>query len=378
MKLPTLTFIYNRKSTASPNRKASIELRITYDRKQKYISTGIKVLPKQWKNGKITGIPDAMQLNQQLENIIIQARNILVDMQSRDSFDLSLLQERLKNPNAHLSFIEFCKQRIAVRKYGKTSDSQKRYDRFYKFLLESSKIKEFSDITDAAIIEFDELLKSKKMKPYSAWNNYHRFLNSFIIDAIDAGHLSRNPYRWVNIIKDKSTTGIGKYLSPEEFNVIKYTPMPTECLTKVKDLFVFQTYTCLSYIDLKNFNVLNIQEQNNIKIYKGRRGKTNKPFIIPLLDIPLKILEKYNNKLPIISNEKYNDYLKVVALTCNIDKPLSSHWARHTGATLLLNAGVNIGIISKICGHSSIKVTEQVYAKLLDETIVDAIKKINI
>ena len=33
-------------------------------------------------------------------------------------------------------------------------------------------------------------------------------------------------------------------------------------------------------------------------------------------------------------------------------------------------------IISKICGHSSTKITEQVYAKLFDETVVDAIKKL--
>ena len=29
-------------------------------------------------------------------------------------------------------------------------------------------------------------------------------------------------------------------------------------------------------------------------------------------------------------------------------------------------------IVAKICGHSSTKITEQVYAKLLDETVVDA------
>lgn len=85
---------------------------------------------------------------------------------------------------------------------------------------------------------------------------------------------------------------------------------------------------------------------------------------------------KYNNKLPVISNVKYNQYLKVIAQAAGIDKPASTHYARHTGATLLLNEGIDMRIISKICGHSSTKITEQVYAKLLDETVVDAIKKI--
>lgn len=72
----------------------------------------------------------------------------------------------------------------------------------------------------------------------------------------------------------------------------------------------------------------------------------------------------------------YNQYLKVIAQAAGIDKPVSTHYARHTGATLLLNEGIDMRIISKICGHSSTKITEQVYAKLLDETVVDAIKKL--
>jgi site-specific recombinase XerD len=91
----------------------------------------------------------------------------------------------------------------------------------------------------------------------------------------------------------------------------------------------------------------------------------------------LKILEKYNNKLPLISNVKYNEYLKIVAQASGIDKPLSSHWARHTGATMLLNDGVDMKIVSKICGHSSTRITEQVYAKLLDETVVKALQGVD-
>lgn len=73
---------------------------------------------------------------------------------------------------------------------------------------------------------------------------------------------------------------------------------------------------------------------------------------------------------------KYNAYLKIVAQAAGIDKPLSTHWARHTGATLLLNEGVDMKVVSKICGHSSTRITEKVYAKLLEETIVKAIKSI--
>jgi site-specific recombinase XerD len=87
---------------------------------------------------------------------------------------------------------------------------------------------------------------------------------------------------------------------------------------------------------------------------------------------------KDEGKLPVISNVKYNEYLKIVAQSAGVDKPISSHWARHTGATLLLNEGVDMKVVSKICGHSSIRVTEQIYAKLIDETVVDAVQDIEI
>ena len=150
--------------------------------------------------------------------------------------------------------------------------------------------------------------------------------------------------------------------------------MPTESLERVRDLFVFQTYTCLRYSDLARFNSNNIVLINGTEVYRCTQKKTKKGATIPMLKPALDILDKYRGILPIISNVKYNEYLKIVAQASGIDKPLSTHWARHTGATILLNEGVDMKIVTKICGHSSMKITEQIYAKLLDETVVKAIQ----
>ena len=48
------------------------------------------------------------------------------------------------------------------------------------------------------------------------------------------------------------------------------------------------------------------------------------------------------------------------------DKPVSSHWAIHTAATLQLNEGIDIQFVLKICGYSSTGITERMYVKLLD------------
>lgn len=372
---PKITYVFDRYKKASSKHKGIIEMRITYNRKQKYLSTGVQLYPKQWKNGVIVNTPDARQLTQYLDKMLIDVRQIIIDM--GDNIDIFLISDIIeKREENKVSFFKFMEQRTKIRTYGKSKDTINRYKRFIQRFRQWNVIKSFTDITEANIIAYDEYLAAKGMKNYSKWQNYHRFLNSFIIDAIEAGLLKRNPYKWVNIVTDKSSNALSRCLTPEEFQKIKRVKLPTKSLEKVRDVFVFQTYTCLAYTDLRNFDSTKIIKIKGMPVYTGKRDKTGKSFTIPLLKPAIEILTKYNNKLPVISNVKYNQYLKIIAQAAGIDKPVSTHYARHTGATLLLNNGVNMKIIAKICGHSSTKITEQIYAKLLDETVVEAIKKV--
>lgn len=375
-KFPTLAYIYDRYKKATDKQKAVIELRITHNKRQKYISTGISIYPHQWKNGIIINCSDAPFLNQYLNKLLIDIRQTLLEMSQVGYIDIFAIKKP-SDEQEHLTFIKYCEKRAAVRKYGYTKASQNRYDTFIKHFAAWGGIIDFEDVTERNIINYDYHLKRQGLKSSSKWNNYHRFLNSFILDAVNDGYLIRNPYKWLNIEKDKGNY-MGRYLAPEEFRMLKDAVMPTDSLEHVRDVFVFQTYTCLSYVDLKDFDSSAVQEIKGMNVYLGNRQKTKKSFTIPILSPAWDILVKYNGQLPIISNVKYNKYLKEVAKIAGINKPISSHWARHTGATFLLNEGVDMKIIAKICGHSSTKITEQIYAKLLDETVVDAIRDLKI
>ena len=376
-KMPLLEYVYNRYKKATSTKEAVVELRITFERKQKYMTTNIFLLPKNWHKGRVVNRVDALELNEFLDKLMVDVRKVILQMREEGNIDIFSIPDRLKRLRAGgISFLDFCDKRTEIRAYGKSDDSQERYHRFMKFFKTWGVIKDWDDITEENIILFDAYLTDRGLKPYSKWNNYHRFLNSFILDALSEGYLRRNPYKWVRIEKDKSSHGLGKHLTPEEFKRVMNVELSTESLQKVRDVFVFQTYTCLAYVDLAAFDPKKIQTVKGMKVYVGKRGKTKETFTIPLMKPALDILAKYKDKLPIISNVKYNEYLKVVAQAAGIDKPLSSHWARHTGATLLLNSGIDMRIVSKICGHSSAKITEQVYAKLLDETVVDAVADI--
>lgn len=374
---PQVSLIYDRYKKASSEKRSAVEVRVAFQGKQKYLSTGIKLYPRQWRNGMVVNSPDAQQLNIQLNKVIIDIRQILMKMSEKGCIDIFAIPMELhKHGKGKKDFYDYIRERTDIKKYGKSDDTQARYERFIRLFKKWGGIRNFEDVTSINIIAYDKYLAAQGMKDYSKWMNYHRFLNSFIIDAVDEGYLERNPYKYVNIRKGEDGDGLHRYLTPEEFHRLKRTRMPTDSLEHVRDVFVFQTYTCLSYTDLRNFDVDKLCTIKGMRVYTGKRGKTGKQFTIPLLPPALDILEKYKGRLPIISNVKYNEYLKVVAQAAGIDKPVSTHWARHTGATLLLNDGVDMKIISRICGHSSTKITEQVYAKLLDETVVDAVKKL--
>lgn len=374
-KAPLVKYVFNRRKTATSKREATVELRITHKGKQRYINTGIRVLPREWRNGHVVGRADTEVLNKTLERLLLEVRKAILQMQEENLMDITTIAKRLRRSNSSaVSLIEFFKKRALVRSYGKSEDNQTRHMRFISFLQEWGGISEWQDVTEEKIIAFDKYLSSKKLQSYSKWNNYHRFLNSFLNDAVDEGLLQRNPYKWVKISREKTQGSKEKCLTPREFKRIKKLSPETENLQKTRDLFVFQTYTCLAYIDLSHFDCRKIQTVKGMKVYTGKRSKTKEAFTVPLLPPALEILERYNNELPIMSNVKYNENLKELAHMAKIKKPLSSHWARHTGATLLLNEGTDMRIVSRICGHSSTRITEQVYAKLLDETVVAAIK----
>jgi site-specific recombinase XerD len=165
------------------------------------------------------------------------------------------------------------------------------------------------------------------------------------------------------------------YIDNEELYILKNIKL-NNSLNKVRDVFLFACYTGLSYIDLYNLNIKNIQIGiDNLKWLFIKRQKTDIPSNVPILPPALIILNKYliqnniNGIFPMISNQKTNKSLKEIAHLCNFNKKLTFHSARHTFATTItLTNGVPIETVSKMLGHNNIKTT-QIYARVIDSKI---------
>ena len=114
-------------------------------------------------------------------------------------------------------------------------------------------------------------------------------------------------------------------------------------------------------------------------IFKDRKLK--KDYDIPLLSKAESILDKYRTEtqlLPVITNQKFNSYLKEIAEIVGINKTLTHHIARKTFAsTILLYNDVPMEIVSELLGHSEIGITQQHYAKVVKEKVGEQMNRLN-
>jgi integrase len=172
------------------------------------------------------------------------------------------------------------------------------------------------------------------------------------------------------------------FLTEEELEELSCFEFASETLGKARDFFVLQCWTGLAYADLYALDVAScVEVRHGRRVLRVQRAKstTLKGYecIIPLLPEAERILAHYEDKPPVFTNQYYNRALKQIGMMCGLleGKDMTSHIGRKTAGVLLLNTGIPMEVVSKILGHSSVRMTERVYAKILDRTVVDAIDK---
>ena len=204
----------------------------------------------------------------------------------------------------------------------------------------------------------------------SVWSNC-MWLKTIVAKAHYNGLTPRNPfaqYRVNQNIKDRA------YLTEDEIKAVMTHKFADGRLAYIRDLFVFASFTALSFADIKELTTDDIVDVNGEKWILSKRHKTKVPFQVKLLDIPLRIIKRYEpfqeNKFifPDLNYWSICKPLKRMIRECGIEKPISFHCSRHGFATLALSKGMPIESVSKILGHTNI-VTTQKYAKVTTEKI---------
>lgn len=361
---------------------------ITYKGTRKFLATGVSVYPACWREKKMVfGSGEDLELNSILLTMQKKALKIISTMVDRGVIDINAITELMKVKNVDMTFLDYVYQRIAQKDV--TEYTQKSYVSFYNKLSEYGKIKFFGDICEKAIRSFDEWLHRYEWteldrygqeitKRYSqaTIESYHKNMKNFIADAVIDGYLPENVYVAKGIKVDKGKTRIDEYLTADEVAAIAKTEMPTRPLAEAKDLFLMQCYSGMAYIDLMSFDFSTLKDVTVGSLVHGERHKTHTRFSFVLTDESKAILEKYDYRLPKLPNQQYNTKLKMVADAAGIDKKVTSHMGRRSAGSIWLNKGIPLEVVSKCLGHSSLSTTQKAYAKILDDTIVEAFAKI--
>lgn len=368
--------------------KAPIIARITIDQDKIQFYTQLEVAPDQWNvpRGRVTGRgPEAQQINSLLDDIRMTVQKQYHTLLETDGY---VTAERVRD--AYLGktektrtilefFAQHNEQYLQKVKMDPTNKTYWRYELTRRRLEEFIKYKySVSDIPlkDINVLFVENFLLYNENVHGCNHNTAMKFvqrLRTVVNFAKNTGILFVDPFGNFKVKFERTDRG---YLTMEEIMAIYHHTFPSRRLEQVRDLFIFSCFTALSYIDVCELQPDDISTgfDGNLWIIR-KRHKTKVTASIRLLDIPIAILKKYKGKLPdgkllpIISNQRVNDYLKEIAAICGINKKLTFHVARHSCATSVLLANdVPIETVSKILGHTNIRTT-QIYARITDRKV---------
>ena len=227
------------------------------------------------------------------------------------------------------------------------------------------------------------------------------FLKWFLRWAFKKGVHQNNAYDSYKP-KFKSTQKKIIFLTWDELNRLREFKIPSnkQALERVRDVFLFQCFTGLRYSDVFNLRRSDIKG-DHIEV---TTVKTSDSLIIELNNHSKAILDKYKDVafeddkvLPVITNQKMNDYLKELAEMAGIDEPirqtyykgnerideitpkyalLGTHAGRRTFICNALALGIPPQVVMKWTGHSDYKAMKP-YIDIADDIKANAMSKFN-
>jgi integrase len=292
-----------------------------------------------------------------------------------------------------------------VRVCGRQNDWT--HSTFEKFAAVKNHLKNFrSELSfdffdEEGLTEYVQYLREVREMRNSTIGKQLSFLKWFLRWSFKQGMHSNNAYdAFKPKLKDTQKKII--FLTWEELNKLREFKIPPtkQALERVRDVFLFQCFTGLRYSDVFNLRRSDIKG-DHIEV---TTVKTSDSLIIELNDHSRAILEKYkdvefeNDKaLPVITNQKMNDYLKELAELAEINEPvrqtyykgneridevtpkyalLGTHAGRRTFICNALALGIPPQVVMKWTGHSDYKAMKP-YIDIADDIKANAMSKFN-
>lgn len=387
---------YLKRNTPKKNGLIPVMCRITVNGKISQFSCKLDVEEKTWniELGRVSGRSTvAQETNRMLDKIRVGINKAYQDICDKDNY---VTAEKVRNVFLgmgmnHETLLAVFRQHNedyekqvgkikSLRSYWKYCIVYKHLEEFIKQRYKVSDIA-LKELAPAFITDFELFLRTEKNHCNNTVWSYMMPFRSIIFMAINNGWLQRDPFYAYSITKEETKRG---FLSKEEINLLIKGTFKKPSYTLIRDLFIFCTFTGLSWTDMANLTKENLQTSFDGHLWiKTNRQKTGTESNIRLLDVAKHIIEKYdgmtddNKLLPVPCYVNCKNSIKVIAKKCGIEKNVTWHMSRHTYATTVcLSNDVPIETLSKMLGHRSIRTT-QIYAKITAEKVSRDMEKLS-
>lgn len=193
--------------------------------------------------------------------------------------------------------------------------------------------------------------------------NYCVQLRSLLHKAVRDGWWDKSPYDGVPHIKAESRPRLA--LTAEEVRRLGSTPCPGGHADEIRRAFIFSCLTGLRVSDMVTLRQADIDRE--AMLMAKRQVKTSGIVYVPLSDEALSFVGTEDPPFPYLATPagpiKSNVVLRKWGEAAGLSKPVTWHIARHTAATLLLEAGADVYTVQHILGHSKLSTTE-IYAEV--------------
>lgn len=370
-------------------------LRVTKDRKRKYVSLGISVNPEHWDFSK--NQPKAECPNREYIELLIadklkeySAKIVELKATNQEFTSTTLVEKVCVNRVNRKTVGDLFREHISSL----TASGRKSYalsiKQLYNSLIEFNGHLDipFSEMDIVWLRRYEAFLRRKGLAENTIGIRF-RTLRSIYNVAIEEDVVSAElyPFKKLKVSKLHQETA-KRALSKEDIERVLSYKSTNRYMRFPIDIFAF-TYYCggINFVDIAHLTKANITDGR--LIYK--RQKTKKLIKIPLQPQAVALIEKYSNDesqylFPILSDfhktdiqqanrihkviSKVNERLKRIGKALNLPIALTTYVARHSQATVMKRAGVSTAVIREIMGHSSERVT-QIYLDSFDNEQVD-------
>lgn len=381
-----------RKTRALKSGENPIMLRISIAGQLSEIQLKRAVKPNLWNQNKerCTGKDAAsLEINRYLESVKLRLFEIHRKMEEEGKLinPMEIKRKFLGLDEEHKMFFQVfqehndkCRELIG-KDYAKVTIS--RFDTCLKYFREMSQSQyqrkdiPLKEVTNGMIHDYIHFLKAEKKLQENTVIRYMKVVKKVLNIAVNYDWIQKNPFGNIRFHEKEVNK---EFLTKEELETLRTKEFDIPRLELVRDVFLVQCWTGLAFIDVSELKEEHIIADNDGNLWiRKERHKTGIMCNVPLLDVPLRIIEKYKDHplcqkrgilLPVLSNQKMNSYLKEIADCCGIKKKLSTHTGRHTFCSVVTLANnVSLENIAKMVGHTNTRMTQR-YAKVLDQSIL--------